>query len=191
MVIRDKTYTVDEYYMLMEARQDDKRFELVEGYMVEMPPPRWINSRIARQIAMYLGLYVEENDLGDVLGADGGYVLSPGDVRIPDVSFIAQDRIPEELPKNPNGSPDLAVEVISPSETAGSINEKTRLYLETGAQVVWIIYPDEEFAEIRTLADNGFHVETVDKNGVLTAKSVLPDFELPMSKLFPTSTTEA
>ena len=189
MVIRDKTYTADEFYALMAERDDDLRFELVEGYIVEMAPPRSINSRIALKIGSYLNIFAEEHDLGYVFGADVGYILSPGDVRIPDASFVAKARVQGNFPDLITGAPDLAVEVIIPSETTASINEKTRLYLNSGAYVVWIIYPDDRFAEIRTASKTGFHVETIDIDGALTASAVLPDFELPLSKIFPKSTS--
>jgi Uma2 family endonuclease len=187
MVIRDRTYTVDEFYALMEERNDDRRFELVEGYMVEMAPPKSINSYIALKVGMYLGLHVEENGLGYVFGADGGFALSATDVRIPDASFVAKERIQGKMPDLIPNAPDLAVEVISPSETPASVNEKTRLYFETGSKVVWIIYPDDRFAEIRTPSDKGFHVIPIGIGGNLHAQSVLPDFELPLSKVFPKS----
>lgn len=185
MVIREKIYTADEFYVLMEARDDDRRFELVEGYIVEMAPPKSINSYIALKVGMYLGLHVEENDLGYVFGADGGFALSATDVRIPDASFVAKERIQGKMPDLIPNAPDLAVEVILPSETPASINEKTRLYFETGAKVVWIIYPDDRLAEIRTPSDEGFYVILVGIDDNLHAKSVLPNFELPLSKVFP------
>lgn len=186
MVTREKTYTVDEYYALMEAREDDTRYELVEGYLVEMPPPRPINAHIAMLIGTFLTVFVLENDLGYTFGADGGYELSVKDVRIPDVSFVAKDRIITDTMLNLiPGAPDLAVEVISPSETAKSIKDKTQAYFDGGAKVVWIIYPDDKFAEVRTPTDTGFQAVTIDIDGVLTAEPVLPDFELPLSKIFP------
>lgn len=187
MVIRDKIITASEFYTLMEERDDDRRFELVEGTIIEMAPPKSINSYIALKVGMYLGLYVEENDLGYVFGADGGFALSATDVRIPDASFVAKARIQGKMPDLIPNAPDLAVEVISPSETPASINEKTRLYFDTGAKAVWIIYPDNHLAEIRTPSDEGFHVITVGIDDNLRAKSVLPDFELPLRKIFPNS----
>jgi Uma2 family endonuclease len=193
MVIREQTYTADEFYALMEARDDDLRFELIEGTIVEMAPPKSINSHIAHKIGMYLGLYVEENDLGYVFGADGGFALTATDVRIPDTSFVAKERIQGKMPDLIPGAPDLAVEVISPSETPVSINDKAQLYFDTGAKVVWIIYPDDKQAEIRTPSEEGYHVIPVGIDDNLHAKSVLPDFELPLNKIFPKPqlTTEA
>ena len=193
MVIRDTTYTSDEFFALIEARNDDRHFELIEGIIVEMPPSRYGNAVIAATIISYLVRYVMENDLGFVSGPDGGFALTATDVRIPDMAFVAKDRIQGDLPKLVNGAPDLAVEVISPSETPASINEKTHLYFDTGAKVVWIIYPDDRSAEIRTPLNEGFHVITVGIDDMLHARSVLPDFELPLKNIFPKlpSTQEA
>lgn len=185
MVIRDRTYTVDEYYTMMEQRDDDKRFELVKGYLVEMPPPRSINSYIAMLIGVFLGTYVLEHDLGYVFGADGGYALRPGDVKVPDASFVAKERIIGSMPKLIDGAPDLAVEVISPSETSTSISKKTYLYFDTGAKVVWLIYPDDKFAEVCVATDDGYRVTRVDEDDDLTAPDVLPDFKLPLNKILP------
>lgn len=190
MVIRDKTYTVDEYYALMEARDDDALIELINGELCEMPLSSY-NSIINVRIGSYLLEYVDKHDVGDILGANSAYILNQDNVFLPSCSFVTKGRIEDYFSNRFYGSPDLVIETILPGETAASINEKTRLYLETGSKVVWIVYPDEQIAEIRTVSDNGFHVATVDKNGALTAQSVLPEFELPMNKLFTASTPEA
>lgn len=186
MVIRDKMYTAEEFYALMAARDDDYLFELVDG-QVEQLPLSTHNSYINARIGMYISQYDDEYDLVYVLGANCGYVLDEYNVFLPSCSFISHERFAANAVDLITVAPDLAIETILPNETAGSINEKTRLYLDTGAKVVWIIYPDDRIAEIRTTSDVGFHVETVDIDGVLTAADVLPDFELPMRKIFPKS----
>jgi len=185
MVAREKTYTVEAFYAFVADYDDDTRFELVNGTIVEMAPPRSINSYIAMLIGIHLGTYVVENDLGYVFGADGGFVLQAGDVRVPDASFVAKARITGTMPKWIEGAPDLAIEVISPSESSTSISNKTHLYFETGAKVVWLIHPDDKFAEVCIGTDEGYRVSRIEADGILTAPDVLPEFELPLSKILP------
>jgi len=185
VVTRDRTYTADEFYDLVAEREDDRRFELIEGYVVEMAPPRSINSYIAMLIGIHLGTYVLENDLGYVFGADGGYILRPGDVRVPYASFVIKERITGQMPKWIEGAPDLAIEVISPSESSTVISRKTHLYFDSGAQVVWLIHPDDKFAEVCVGTEDGHRVTRIGEGGNLTAPSIFPDFELPLHKILP------
>src|SRR5688572_3965126 len=123
----------------------DQRRELVKGELRTMAPAGFEHGAIIINIAWRLADYVKRNDLGVVLGAETGYVLrrNPDTVRGADVSFVAIARIPaKRLPqKFWEGAPDLAVEVMSPEDTANELGEKVGEYLSAGARLVWVVNP--------------------------------------------------
>ena len=100
---------------------EDRLFELVDGVLVEKTAG-FVESWLAARLACLIGLCIEPRNLGIVTGADGMYRLASGLIRIPDVAFISWDRIPRgEIPEEPLPDlvPDLVIEVISRSNTAG------------------------------------------------------------------------
>ncbi len=185
MVVQDRIYTATEFWEVVQETADDARLELVEGMIIEMPPSRPINTIIAGRILAFVFNFVEANDLGYVSGADGGYTLSPANVRIPDVAFISKSRLPE-IPDEFQGAPDLVFEVISPSESARKVNDKTQLYLSSGARMVVNVYPESRVIEVwQSTGDGGMQVHTLTIDDVFDGGDVLPGFKLPVKKIFP------
>jgi Uma2 family endonuclease len=128
--------------------------------------------------------YCDENDAGVVVGADGPYRLRLGLVRYPDVSFISWDRIPgEEVPADPvcRVIPDLAVEVLSESNTAAEIELKLDHYFEAGVRAAWVIDLKKQSAVLYSTRNRS---KPIGIDGDLTAGKVLPGFRLPLRDLF-------
>lgn len=184
MVLQRPKLTVEDFYAFLDAQENDRRYELIEGEIVEMPPSSNPNSRLALRLGLRLNIFVENNDLGYVMGADGGYTLSPGTVRIPDCSFVSKDRFPDGLPDRIEGGPDLAVEVISPSETATAIMKKVRMYLDAGTRLVWVIYPEDQVIDVYQPTEQGYLLQTVVASGSLQGGDVLLGFSLALKSLF-------
>jgi Uma2 family endonuclease len=110
--------------------------------------------------------------------------LFPGRVRIPDVSFIPWEQIPgQEWPDEPIPEipPDLAVEVLSPSNTPGEIRLKIREYFQAGTRLVWVIDPKKQNARAYTAPESS---RLVGKSGSLDGGGVLPGFLLSLPSLF-------
>lgn len=177
------TWTIDD---LDALAGDEHRYELVEGDLYMMTPASPQQGRYASRLTVDLGAYVESHDLGEVYVAEPGFALEPdpkGTVRAPDVAFVAKSRIP------PSGqsrgfwplAPDLAVEIISPSETAYSVEAKVAEYLRAGVRLVWLVYPETEvvveFAE-------GWQVQRLTKGDALEGGVVIPGFTMPLARLF-------
>ncbi len=124
------------------------RCELIKGELIEMPPAGWTHGRIANAIAFALTAYVKDRNLGEVASAETGFVIGrdPDTVRAPDVSFVSGERLIGigELSGFLEISPDLAVEVVSPSDSAGVVHAKAEGWLEAGTRLVWVIYPDSK-----------------------------------------------
>jgi len=125
----------------------------------------------------------DQNDLGICVGADGMMRIAPGLVRIPDLSFIAWDKLPgRESPTDPipDLAPDLAVEVLSEGNTKPEMTRKVREYFEAGVRLVWLIDPKKRTARVFSGLD---HSVLVRADQALDGGDVLPGFVLPLKDL--------
>jgi Uma2 family endonuclease len=170
---------------VVAARESAERrlCELVNGVLVEKAMGSK-ESFLAVMLAHLLFSFLDEKDLGVVLGADGALRLRLGLVRIPDVSFTPWSRMPKgELPDEPIATlvPTLAVEVLSESNTKNEMAQKLRDYFEAGVRLVWYIEPETETATVYTSPTKA---RPLGKDGVLEGGKVLPGFSLPLKDLF-------
>lgn len=166
----------------IEAHQN-RLCELVDGVLVEKTVG-YYESRVAALFIYYLERFLERCDLGIVLGADGTLRLLPGLVRIPDVSFISWDKLPNRaLPPEPIPDlvPDLAIEVLSAGNTADEMRRKLREYFKVGVRLVWLIDPATRTAEVYTGARKKTAITAAES---LDGGTVLPGFRLNLQKLF-------
>lgn len=162
---------------------ENRLFELVDGVLVEKAMGA-TEALLASNIGRYLWNHLDDRDLGVVLGSDGMMRLRPRLVRIPDVSFISWNQIPSgEFPSKPIPDlyPDLAVEVLSDSNTPAEIERKLAEYFEAGCRLAWIIDPKTHTAEIYTSPTDCQHLRS---NQSLDGRDVLPGFKLPLKELF-------
>ena len=162
--------------------QESRLYELADGVLVEKTVGIY-ESILASRLIYFLNAFVLKLDLGVVTAPDGMMRLAAGLVRIPDVSFISWDQLPgRRVPRVPIAdlAPDLAVEVVSPSNTAREMECKLQEYLAAGVRLVWYVLPEPQ--EV--------HVYTAERHDVLTIEQelsggdVLPGFVLPLRQLF-------
>lgn len=161
---------------------DGKYYELDEGELIEMTVPNLGHRLVQQRLNFRLAQFLEAKELGLVM-QEPGCVLGaePPIVRIPDVAFIRQERIAAADPKgNFIGAPDIAIEVISPSNPAGALRKKIREYFAAGAQQVWVIYPEERAVEVWESADRARVVSGGDS---LEAPDLLPRFRVAVDDL--------
>lgn len=141
-------------------------------------------SSLACELIYYLKHFLHENDLGNVAGADGAMRLMPGLVRIPDVSFISWDRLPDRcIPTEalPNLTPDLAVEILSEGNTPAEMERKLRDYFLSGTRLVWYIDPQRRTVRVYSCAEQCIELS---EQQTLDGGTVLPGFSLPLAQLF-------
>ena len=158
-------------------------YELVEGTLVEKPMGS-PESFVGLELAFRLRTHLETHDLGYCTGADDLIELLPKLVRGPDLSFISWRRRPQRTVPSEQISrvvPDLAVEVLSPSNTQAEIERKLKEYFLAGVNSVWIIDPRNRTAEVHTSPEEK---NLIPESGTLDGGSVLPGFRLPLAKLF-------
>ena len=174
--------TADE---LLRMPDDGKRYELIEGELIEMAPAGLRHGEIAATIALLIGVHVRQNDLGSVFVADPGFFLQrePDTVRAPDVAFIATPRLsPDGVPAGFSDTiPDLVVEVVSPNDRAGQVQEKIEQWIEHGVKLVWVAYPEcRSITVYRSLREAHVHHE----GDTLSGDPVLPGFSCSVTEIF-------
>ena len=172
--------SVDEFEAFAHLPANSARsLEYIGGELVELGSND-IATMIAARINWLLGNAVYPNNLVHLSSSDGGYAI--GDERyIPDVAYISNERYPK--PKGVTWilvAPDLAVEVLSPSNTAKEIAIKLSNYLAAGT-VVWMVDPDEKTVSVHEPGKAALVFKEAD---TLTDSSVLPDFEVRVSEIF-------
>jgi Uma2 family endonuclease len=163
--------------------KERRLYELIDGALVEKTMG-FYESRLAILIGHFLEDYLGKHDLGIVLGEAGTLQILPDQVRIPDACFIGWDHFPNrELPPEPipNLWPDLAVEVLSESNTAAEMDRKLRDYFAAGTSVVWFIDPETRTARIFSAPDQ---FTSITEDEVLDGGDLLPGFSLLLRDLF-------
>jgi Uma2 family endonuclease len=185
MALQERLYTAAEFWDLAEDLADDTVFELINGEICEVNPPSIRNALIAARVVVLIGTYLQQHPIGFVMGADGGFTLSAENVRIPDASFISKSRMPSDFDHHHQFAPDLAVEVISASETPRKVNDKTALYLDSGTAMVWNIYPDDEVVEVWQQGKGGaLEMRKFAGDDVIEGGDVMPEFAVKVSDIF-------
>jgi Uma2 family endonuclease len=151
--------------------------ELVDGVLVEKIMG-FDESRFGVLLATSLARFLEEHDLGTIVGADGMVRLFPGLVRIPDVAFISWARFPRKRRKQgeiPTIAPDLVVEVLSKGNTPREMKRKLDEYFRAGVRLVWFVDPRRRTVRVYTAFDQSV---VLDEDQHLDGGDVLPGFSL-------------
>jgi Uma2 family endonuclease len=175
------TATVQDVIDLQQ--REGKRCELVEGVLLEKAMG-FIQSALAGLMIEMLRAFVVPRNLGIVTGPDGTVELMAGLVRIPDVAFTQWDRLPgRRYPAAPvpRLAPNLAIEVLSRSNTPGEMAVKRQDYFTAGVELVWEIDPDARTVAVYTSVTD---ITTLTAADTLDGGLVLPGFTLPLQDLF-------
>ncbi|MBI5666455.1 MAG: Uma2 family endonuclease [Chloroflexi bacterium] len=179
--------TVDD---LLRLDMQDKRFEVINGEIIEMPPAGFLRVLIGGTAHRVLYDIVTRNRLGYVCTDNLMCVLHVDPVtgvrtmRAPDVCFIRKGRLPKDfdLSQPFPGAPDLAAEVVSPGETADDLLGKIRDYFAYGTEQVWVLYPMQRELHQHIRGEKVARHYTEDD--ILTAETLLPGLSLRVGDLF-------
>lgn len=170
---------------LLKQADDGYRYELVKGVICRMPPTGFEHGIRTAEIGSLLNVHVKKHKLGYVCGAETGFKISqnPDTVRAPDAAFVSQTAIDEKgIPKGFwEGAPDLAVEVISPSDTYTEVEEKVDEWLNAGCAMVWVMNPRRETVEVYRSPDDIIVLRGED---ILDGRDVIEGFQCPVRDLF-------
>ncbi len=165
---------------LMRLPKDGRKWERVGGGVKEVPTqPR--HDLILTGLILLLHPFTRKR--GYLLGSQAGFHMSNGNIRCPDLSFTLKERLPGG--RFPQGfgaeSPDLCIEVISPSEERAEMRRKVEEYFESGACEVWHLYPETRELERFTSPTD---VTILGPEETLDGGELLPGFQSPVSALF-------
>jgi Uma2 family endonuclease len=138
---------------------------------------------LAMALGMYLNAFVMPRNLGFVSGEAGMLQLFAGSVRIPDLAFVSWARLPDGFPTEPIPllAPDLAVEILSRTNTPREMARKRRDYFRAGVRLIWEIDPRDRTITVYTSLRKSRVLQAGD---VLDGGEVLPGFTLPLTDLF-------
>jgi Uma2 family endonuclease len=175
--------TATERDVLEIAAREKRLCELIEGVLVEKAVG-YEESILALYIGRMLGNFVGPRNLGHVTGEAGMVRLFPGLVRIPDVAFASWDRFPQRRLTGepiPHMAPDLAVEVLSESNTRAEMRIKVGEYFAAGIRQVWLVDHRARTVTVFQAPDDSFELTEAD---FLDGGAVLPGFILALGELF-------
>jgi Uma2 family endonuclease len=175
---------------LLKLGAQGLRFEVINGEIVEMSPVGIRHAIVAGNAYDVLKPHVTTNKLGYVFMDSLIYVLDVDPVtgvrktRIPDTSFVRKGRLPKDfdLSRPFPGAPDLAIEVVSPDETADDLLSKIRDYFAYGTEQVWVLYPNPRELHQHIRGEKGNHVYT--KEDTISGGSLLPGLTIAIKDLF-------
>ncbi len=184
----DMRYSSQQFLDLQRFFDDDYQYELHSGTIVKMAPSSMMPSVIAARMLGQLARHLANHDSGFLTGADGAYVLSGDTTFAPDVGYISYARQPELLERGfvPQ-APELAVEVLSPTDKLDDIRRKATTYLQHGTRLVWLVFPVSQTVEIYQPDTDP---QTLTLSDTLSGAPVLPGFQLRLRELFITRQTD-
>ena len=176
MTADSRVLTADELFRLPN---DGWRYELVEGELRRMSPAGYEHGLIVNRISARLFTYVERHRLGQVPAAETGFTISrnPDTVLAPDVAFVRAERAADTRGFFA-GAPDVAIEVVSPSDRSSEVAAKMRAYLRAGTHAVVIVDPQVRIVEVHRASGR------TAVTGVLTLEEELPGWSIPLDEIF-------
>ncbi len=159
---------------------DLEGYEYVKGELIPMPPTSGEHGDISANLFLFFGPYVRENQRGRVYTSDTGFKI--GDrFLIPDIAFVSTERLPDDRRKAFSIPPDLAVEIVSPTDVLFRVFEKALTYLSGGTQLVWVIEP---VAKTVTVYLSETDIKVLTREDTLTGEDIVEGFSCEISQLF-------
>ena len=187
-IVTHKGYTVEEFERFADLPENaDKLLEYIGGEIVEVPSNPY-SSQISARILIELGMFLKASDIeGHLTGEAGGYMIA-GERYAPDVAFVSKDKQAQLARTGYNPvPPDLAFEVVSPTDNERFVITKVTNYLYAGVVVV-VVYPQEKTVAVHRV---GQKVDMLENDATLTLPDILPGFSLAVKDIFIEEADEA
>lgn len=177
-----KLYTVED---LLEMEDDGCRHEIISGELVSMPPTNEEHGVFVWRMSGLLYAHHQVFPEFVCFTGDTGIHLSqdPDILLAPDLTIVRSDNLSPDSPQRTFSTtvPDLVVEVISPSERLGRINDKISAYLNAGVRLIWLVNPANRSITVHSPDQR---TRILEGDDVLDGGDVLPEFRLPLDELF-------
>jgi Uma2 family endonuclease len=169
----------------MALNRDGHRYEIVNGELIDMGNSGAKHGYVCSILMILLGGYVRIQKLGAMFDSSTAFKMKSGNKRSPDISFVAKERLQglDDIPDGfLEGAPDLAVEILSPSNTVEEIHNKLVEYFENGSRLVWVINPKEKYVLVyRSSQEPDRLLKSIDS---LDGEEIVPEFSLAIAELF-------
>ena len=169
------TMTLEEF-----LEQDVDGYEYVNGELVPMAPPSREHGEISINVIRYLDAHVYQNKLGRLYTAETTFQVGERTAK-PDVAFVSTTRLTGDKTKGFSIPPDLAIEVVSPSDVLSRIAEKALAYLDAGTRLVWVLEP---VSKTLTVYRSERDINILTREDTITGEDVVPGFTCPVAHLF-------
>ena len=148
------------------------------------PKNNFQHGNIASRLFLALGNHAQQHRLGVILDSSTGFWMKNRNCRAPDISFVSKARL-KGFKRSANqffpGAPDLAVEVLAPSNTPQEITERLKDFFSSGTKLAWIIHPKEQFVEV---CHSPTERKILGAGADLDGEILLPGFRYPIADLF-------
>ncbi len=180
MKVKEKVWTYKDYLEL----NDDKRYEVINGRLHKMPAPHFEHQDILGELFTIMRIYVKRKDLGKIISAPFDVILSEDTIVQPDIVFISKGSLKNVKEGRLFGSPDLVVEVVSPTSYHRDRYEKFRIYEEAGIKEYWIVYPGEKAIEVWILKEGKYELYSIASGEGKVKSEVLKGFEVDLKEVF-------
>lgn len=176
-------------YSDVQALDGQRRIELYDGEIVEMPSPSLKHQRIIRRLMFMLELWLSEHLTGILYISPADLYVSESKCYIPDLMFFRRERYDTERIEREDGvcviaPPDLTVEILSSSTSRNDRILKSNIYTEFGVMNYWIIDPDEETLEAFALDRGRYAIEAALEGSDAFKPALFPGLKIPLAKLF-------
>ena len=181
--IEKKLLTAEEFFLLPNPL-DGSQQELVRGEVIHMPPPGGLHGVCCSKACRRVGNFVEDNNRATVTSNDTGFITErrPDSVRGPDISFWTMERLTEIPVGYIEITPDLLIDVLSPSNTSKQIRTKLIEYFAKGVRLIWVIAPEDRTLTIYRTPEEG---RVLHETASVTGEDVLPGFTCRVSDMLP------
>jgi Uma2 family endonuclease len=169
--------------LLQVLEHENVPCELIDGTLVEKPMGAK-ESFLAMELGFWIRLYLRDNPLGVVLGPDATLRIMPHLIRLPDLSFIITENLPDGMIPSepvPDLVPDLAVEVLSEGNTRSEMARKRKEFFYSGTSQIWIVNPNKRTVDVYDSPDR---FVTYSEGDHLVGGNLLPGFALELQELF-------
>ena len=188
MIVEKQLYTIDDVWqMAQDPDNENVLFELIDGELLSTTRPGRRHGLLVTNITGYIWQYLQRHDIGELTSETG---FHPADNRYtllgPDIAFIRYERLPQPPPdKFVAAMPDLAAEILSPSDTITGARQKAEIFLRNGTTLVWLVQPERLVVEVCRLIDGTqLQIESLNRDSTLSGEGILPGFELGVSDIF-------
>ncbi len=172
--------TVESITLQEFLTNDYESYEYVNGELVPMSNPTLEHGEVSSNLVFLLGTYIRQHQLGRIYTAETTFQIGESG-RKPDVAFVSQERLPENRRQTSPVPPDLAIEVVSPSDKTYDVQDKVLEYLNAGTRMVWVIEP---VLRTVTVYRSPGDIKTLTINDTLTGEDVIEGFQCSVAAIF-------